>query len=459
MIELIRLSICIFTVTAIGWAILCLISFRGKRLYFAERLAVSYGLGLGLVSLEMFLFYFLNISFNLANIILPWLPLPVITSIIYFKNAKKVDAVSLGMATKSHLLLRIFLIFAILFEILYVFFRALVKPLESYDAVAIYAIKSKIFYLANSIPSNFFCYLAPMFPHPDYPLNVSLSQALIYLSLVSLNDQLVKIIFPLYFTAILILLYFGIRRFATRTYALLFTFLLATVPQFNTFATNGYLEIPLSYYYFASALFLFLWFDKKDQKHFLVVSALMAALSAWTKNEGQMYCLINITLIMVFFISERKKISRKDIIYLFVYASIISLIYFPWWWLKRTAGLINIDVGAIDASPFNLAKQFYKIGLIVYEFQKQLFGPKKWNILWFIIIFVFIYNYKKAFRGRNKYITLSIFFAILGYVFFYLVSAVEISYFLSRTWSRFLLHFLPVVIYWLANMLKEDVQL
>ncbi|MDD5136000.1 MAG: hypothetical protein PHN63_01475, partial [Candidatus Omnitrophica bacterium] len=35
----------------------------------------------------------------------------------------------------------------IILEVFYAFFRALIRPIESYDAVAIYAIKSKIFYL------------------------------------------------------------------------------------------------------------------------------------------------------------------------------------------------------------------------------------------------------------------------------------------------------------------------
>ena len=144
-------------------------------------------------------------------------------------------------------MLDIFLVFGISFEVVYAFFRALVKPIEAYDAVAIYAIKSKIFYLAGAIPEEFFSRIAAIFPHPDYPLNIPLAQTLGYWSMGVLNDQLIKLIFPLFFVGILALLYFAVRRFAGRTYALVFAFLLASVPQFNAYAANAYLEVPLAF--------------------------------------------------------------------------------------------------------------------------------------------------------------------------------------------------------------------
>ena len=70
-----------------------------------------------------------------------------------------------------------------------------------------------------------------------------------------------------------------------------------------------------------------------------------------------------------------------------------------------------------------------------------------------------IFNIKRAFRGTNKYIALSLAFTICGYILFYMISKVEVSYFVSKTWSRFLLHFLPLVVYWVAIILKEDIDL
>ena len=104
-----------------------------------------------------------------------------------------------------------------------------------------------------------------------------------------INEQLVKSVFPLYYVAALGILYFGIRRFSSRTYALVFTFILASISQFNNFATNGYMDLPLAYYYLAGTLFLFYWFRETDKTGFLYISAIMTALArgVWCQPQRE----------------------------------------------------------------------------------------------------------------------------------------------------------------------------
>jgi len=136
-------------------------------------------------------------------------------------------------------------IFVQSFEVLYVFFRALIRPMESYDSIAMYAFKSKIFYLAKMIPPDFFKSFSDFVPHIEYPLLIPLAETQFYAFLGYLNDLLVKIIFPLYYVALLAVSYSISKRFLNRRASLLFTFLLATIPQVTDFATNGYADIPV----------------------------------------------------------------------------------------------------------------------------------------------------------------------------------------------------------------------
>ena len=456
--DVLRLFFAVAAITFIGFNILYPVSFRRSGLHIIEKAFVSYGVGIGFVTLEMLALFLLKKDFSIFNMTAPWAPFFCINLFIYLRDRNKHSKVQKETQKGGNGLLKIFLVTAIAFEALYVVFRTMIKPIESYDAVAIYAIKSKIFYLAGAIPQDFFQTLAAAFPHPDYPLNIPLVETFIYIFMGSLNDQLVKVIFPLFFFGILALLYYGIRRFASASYALLFVFLLATIPQFNEYATNAYLDLPFAYYYFASFIFLFLWFKDNKDTGSLVVSAIMAALSAWTKNEGLMYCGINILLIGSFLFFERNKISMKNILQVIAYISIIAVISLPWIFIKKTWNITNSDVGATALTPFGFLGQLYKLGPIFYEFQKQFFGPKKWNLIWPVFLFVLAFNYKNVLKGLNKYIALSIVFIVGGYVFIYLISHVEINYFLSRTWGRFLIHFLPVVMYLLARLLKEDVK-
>lgn len=455
--ELLRLVVSIFTATFIGWNILYLISFRSVKLSFLERLFISYGFGFGFISLEMFLFHFFSIKFSLIRIMAPWALLFITNLIIYLKIEIPGGHDPYDMKDRGvNRLLNSFLAAGIIFEILYAFFRALIKPIEAYDAIATYAIRSKIFYLGNSIPRDFFYNFSLLFPHPDYPLNIPLSETFVYLFLGNLNDQIAKVIFPLYFLAILGLLYFAARRFSGRTGALLFTFILATVPQFNHFATNAYLDVPLSYYCFAGTLFLLYWFRETKSLGCLYISAVMTAMAGWTKNEGFVYCAANILLLLVFLFINRRGIKKKDILNGLLYIAVILLILAPWLWVKFTANLVNSDVGSTTLRELNVIKQSYKAWPILYEFQRQIFGPKKWNIIWIAIFIAIVSCRKKIFADDQKYITISLALTVSGYIFAYLIGRDEIRHMVGTTWSRMMTHFLPLTVYWLAYLMKDE---
>lgn len=456
MVSCVKLFFGIAFVTFLGWNVLSLMPRRKDGLYLPEALAISYGLGLGLVSLEMFIFYFLGMKFDLVLIFAPWFILIALN--LSARRSYRGRMVSKMPAEKKRSGgLENIIALGIAIEVFYAFFRALIKPIESYDAIAIYAIKSKIFYLAGSIPREYFSSLANLFPHPDYPLNIPLVETFVYLLLGQLNDQLVKVIFPLYYIGILALIYCAIRRFAPRLYALIFTFILATIPQFSAYAANAYLDLVLSFYYFASALLLLRWLLDRDDITSLIISAFMAALAAWTKNEGLMYCFINVFLMGVFLFIGKKPVRKRDVAATLGYVGILLVINLPWLWIKTTAHITNSDVDIINMNPLNLIKQTYKIVPILYEFQKEFFNPKKWLIIWPAALAVFFLNYKKAFMGiARRFTASSVVLAVSGYVSFYLISCLDIHFFAGKTWSRFLIHFLPLVVYWTALVVCED---
>jgi len=453
----VRLIISIAIVTFIGWNVLYLFAGKSLRMRPAETVAVSYGLGFGFISLEMLLFYLMGIGFTLEKILAPWLLLAAVNLVKYFrKEARAVGPSPALAASRKPGLIDILLAGGIMFEAVYAVFRALIKPIEAYDAIAIYAIRSKIFYLAQAIPQDYFAAIGRLFPHADYPLNIQLSETFLYMSMGSLNDQLVKLIFPLFFAAILCLLYFAVRRFASRTYALVFTFILAGIPHFNNYAANAYLEMPLAFYVFAGGLFLLRYLESGSAGA-LLVSAVTVGLAGWTKNEGLMYCAIYTALLCAFVAFKEKKAARKDILHLLLYAAIIILISLPWSLAKAKWHIVNDEIALSNLNPANLVKQVHKLGPIMYELQKQLFGPKKWNIFWPLMLAVPILNFRKALEAPARYAASAIALALAGYVLFYMISYVDVVFFASKTWARFLLDFLPLAVYLMAVLLKEDI--
>jgi hypothetical protein len=445
-----------------GANVLHLISRRGNYgLRIPESLCVSYSMGVGFISLEMLILHLLKMPLNVPIIAAPWLMVLVFNVLlILVKRPVPSTQVPVFLSwEKRSGSLRLLLFSGISLEVFLAFFRACIKPIESYDAVAIYAIKSKIFFLAGSIPQDFFARLAGRFPHPDYPLNIPLFESFVYLSMGTLNDQLVKIIFPLYFVSVLVMMYFAVRRFASVNYALIFTFLLASIPQFNAYATNAYLDLPLAAYCFISAVFLFDWLKDARKIQSLVISGINAGLAGWTKNEGLMYCAVFIATILAHMLLEPKKELLKYMKGLSINIFIIFLLLSPWLFIRYVFRLINTDIGAITMNPVHIFKQLHKVWPILYEFQKQVLGPKKWNIIWVAVIAAFVLRFRKVFRGELRPVSIMLVFIICGYVYFYLIAPIDINFFLSKTWSRFLVQFLPIAVYWLALILKEDIEI
>ncbi|MFC1576801.1 hypothetical protein ACFL3N_00490 [Candidatus Omnitrophota bacterium] len=455
--ETIRLFLSIVAATAIGWCVLSALTRRSAGEFSVpEKLSISYGLGLGCVSLEMLLFYFLNIPFGLLALLLPF----VLLFALSVRRGVRPEPGSSGPSGEPEAPVRlraidIFLISGISFEVLYAFFRALIKPLEAYDAVAIYGIKAKIFYLAGSIPLDYLGSLRDILPHPDYPLHIPLTETFLYIGMGTLNDQLVKAIFPLYFLGLIGLMYCGIRRFAGSRYALLFTFIMAGIPHLNNYAANGYVDIVLAYYVFAGYLYLFIWLDRKQDISFLLVSAAMMALAGWTKNEGLVYCASAVLIICISTLRRSGRPGKAAIKELFSYAGIIAIAALPWLLLKHFLNIQNRETG-LEGFSIQRFFQFGKIRPIAYEFQKEFFNPKKWNIFWPAALIAIAFNLKRAFSATRKYMALAVILAIAGYVIVYFASPLSTGYLVSKTWNRFLLHFLPVMVYWVAWILREE---
>ena len=453
MIGILKLMAWITITIMAGWSVLSFLPRKKNILFFAEKMALSYCLGAGLISIEMALLSVFKTKFSVRSIVVWWVPVFVIAFMRYLKNMKSPSQQKSSRERDKLQSLEKFLVFGISFEVLYAFFRALVKPIESFDAIAIYALKAKIFYLQHAIPQNFFSELKNFVPHVEYPLLLPLSETCIYVFLGNLNDLLVKVISPLYYLAILLVFYFLLRRNFGRKISLLFTFLLASIPQFKDYATNGYADILLAFYYSASFFYLFLWIQK-NEKAFLMISFLCSALGMWTKSEGLILIGINMILVIIYIMSKKgRKSLGQAIPYLAVSLALIGTFLY----IKKIFGVaINSDFDNSWASCLpTVVGNMKRIPLILYEYQRQFFGPKKWNIVWILLLLGLIANFKKAFLKDMKFVTLSILLIFLFYALIFMATPQNITWHLSTTVSRLFIHFLPIVVLWLCLLFKE----
>jgi len=466
-VEIVRLILCLAVTGIIGWCALSLILYKERR-PLLEEIALSYGLGLGIVTLQVMLFWFAGLEFTLFNIVLPWAV--VFPVIILIKPRQKVFAPHIRVREKVRLL-DISLFLGIAFEVGYSFFRALIKPLESYDAVAIYAVRAKVLYEAGGIPRDFFNTITKLFPNSSYPPLLPISESWLYAFMGSFNDFLVKIIFPLYFLALLTLFYFALKGLFGRTPALIFTFVLAAIPQFNKFSSVGYADFVLTFYFTAGFLYLFNWMNpvrpkgsngaKVRKTRYLILSACLIGLSLWTKTEGWALFMACAFVLFIFVVLNLKK-NRRSYLNLILFISLALLIGLPWIYIVNTTQLENeaYELGTLGLGRlFTSFLNFDRCPRIAYEFQKQFFGPKKWNIVWIVFLALFALNLRNVFKNNMKYITILLLLIMAGYAYVYLLMPLKegepINIYISTSLSRLFIHFTPLCVYWVASLCRK----
>ena len=139
--------------------------------------------------------------------------------------------------------------------------KALVLPMRCFDDRAKWSHKAKIIYSEGRVRTDNFTDAARLHIDRRYPLSLPFLEATIHLAMGQFDDKRVKIIFPIFMAAILLLLFSSGRLFSSRSGALLFTLAYAAIPFLSISpieeggsADTGYADLPLSFFYAVSVL-------------------------------------------------------------------------------------------------------------------------------------------------------------------------------------------------------------
>src|SRR3989339_402468 len=378
----------------IGYLIICFI-YR-QSISFLEKIALGFLVGTSFITVQMFAYSIVGIKFSVLSIILPWC---LLLSLIGFADKK----VTFGF--KDYKQIEILLVFLILIKVLYVFFEALIKPVVGFDSLWNFSLRAKIFFFEKTVP------LFSTHPYflgagmKSYPLHLPLLEAWNYLSMNTWDDVQMKIIFPVYFCALLIIFYQALLREKSRIQSLFFVFLLSSLPLLAYHATIEYADFVLGTYFLGAVIYLYEFFKSRDVKH-LFVSSLLAASCGWIKEEGLILYLI---CFLVFFACNRFK-SFKNIA---VYLAPFFVFIFPWFVARR---LLGLEFG--NDTVFEIEKLFYfhqeTIGKILYK----IFLTDNWHLFPIAMVVLLIFYFKDIMSTNKKYILAC--FALVWGFFMYL---------------------------------------
>ena len=442
----------LFALLAVGaFAVLVILRRRFIKFYSLEFLGLSFFIGLGFINYQFFLFYLFNIRFELINFILTQAACYIFVFYYFLKQFKDKKALSSLEGFSSWGVIEKLFLVGVFLQFCWMFYLTLPVPVNSYDALASYALKAKIFYLNKGVPVGFFNWNEIIVGHPDYPTLLPFFMTWVYL-FTGFNDLVVTNIMPVTFVFFLILFYAQLKKIFNRKYALAAVFIISTIPRVYGYAMIIHADIFLLAFITSASLYFFLYI-RHSNKEYLILSSVLFALSIWVKNEAIVF-VFAFLLCLVFFLF---KPSSGNKIQIQRHLALVILIFFvisgPWFMLKFSKHMTNSDINFSALTLNKIFTNIKDIPIMCNEFQKQVFGQKYWNIFWVVVIGAMILNFKKLFKGEVFYITLFLVISVFCYFIAYMITTQEnLAFYLEKTLSRFMIHFTGVFLFLLVYL-------
>lgn len=429
---------------------------RESKFPLSLRLALAYGVGLGLVAFWMFALYALHQPFHLNVIRIPVLLYALIGMVPLLKRVKPVPPTSPKTPRKSCITKKDFrtpavvyalcagaLLFYIAQNMYFVFWRSLNLPLLSFDAIATVAFKAKVFYYEPVPPS------LGLLPHRTYPLFVPFIESWISFNLRHWDDILMKVIFPLALLSFTVIFYNVLNVLTRRLWALMGCALLFSSNLFIYHATLSYSDFFLMYFNCTAVMLLVLWHQNRTGG-LLLLAAVFAGLATFVKLEGTAFLLIYAALfLMINLPSTAFSRTEKLIngIKFFVPSFGIAAAFHLYKW---TNNILKEGSGTMDKTDFDLSMtKITFIPHILFKFAKNMLMSGNWSIVWIVLVLSLLGMRGKQLTAESKLIFLGLlmFFglyfgiALMTTNYVWIAGESEVT-----TLSRLLLHFYPLAV-------------
>jgi len=447
---IIKLFFSLFIPTFIGMSLVQLF-FRKIHLHAVFTLALSYGLGCGLLSQWMLILGMAQIRYSMINISVPLLIVAIILYFIQFKWKKahflaqqmirdnketlvSPDKDGNGLGTKIVIFISIGFL---LYNGVLALWTTFKLPIYTWDAMSFIAFRGKVFFYEEVLFKH-----ASM-PHSSYPLHVPFQLTWTALNLGQWHESLVKVIFPSIALSYMVIQYAFVRAFTTKLFALLSIVLLLSSNLFTYHISIAYRDLTMLSYNCSTIMLLLLWFKTKDDG-FLLTAAFFSGFTTFVKLEGTLYLLIHTLL---FFIIAKNIVglnvqNRIAKLFKFIIPSFGICIFY------HSYKLIANVTGATQKFTVDFTMdKLERVTEILFCFTENLFITGNWSMVWalFVLSLINATRIKQSFETRTIVLILSIYFTLYFGVALFTGNYVSIAGDESITvLSRILLHFFPL---------------
>jgi len=338
-------------------------------------------------------------------------------------------------------------------------FESVVRPIYTWDALAIWGAKGKAIFSLGSVQA-----VKDYGAKPYYPLNIPIAMALFYY----FGEPFVKSIFPFYFIAILMVFYGSLKRYGCGYVGSAGTLMLAVTPFIFFHSTIAYANLPMAFYYMASVIYLHQFFQN-NSRAFLMLSSVLVGIGCWTRAEGLIWLFPNLMVLAIY------ALRRKQWLDPLLYLGPVLVFFLPW--NVFTKYVIEAKSPYAGAALEGI-KQLFTLNIettylrdILRYFCRQIFIKETWLVVRGVLVWSYIWPFFFSVlilyctRIRKYPYLLSIIgldILVLFFIYYTVANSGSLYRILGMgfniSFNRMTLYFIPLILFQTILLISDDIR-
>jgi hypothetical protein len=316
-----------------------------------------------------------------------------------------------------------------------------------FDAVFNFELKARLAFeneTRGQIPLALFSDESRAWSHPRYPLLVPFAEFWIYAWVGRVDQQVVKVLFPLFYVALACVVGGAVRRLTSTGTALLAVAALGMLPPLTVVsgAISGYAEVPLASAIVGATACAIAGLP--DRRRSFWLAGALAAAAAWTKVEGAI-------LAMCLGAAVMSVAGRRAVPIVVLPLAVVV----PWTMFQQVWGMPERDFPSL--SPLVALANLERVPAIARIAGRELVTPGHWGVLWpSVAVLVVIGLLSRSLRGVDRVLASVVVIPLCIYTGSYLFSSwTDIEGHVRTSFTRLLVPLAALAIIFVAAQLSR----
>ncbi|MCX6355388.1 MAG: hypothetical protein NTZ78_10880 [Candidatus Aureabacteria bacterium] len=435
--------------TVLGFILLCAVEGERARLRCAERWALSFALGSGLVSFFLFYMGIAGIRFSLfTTSILLW-PFLVGGGFLWmWRRRTTVSSRPAEFPERRAVGTRIVigvLACIIVWKIFWVALDIATVPSYFDDSVSCWNYKAKVYFYGRGIICNERDpdFLGGNLRH--YPNGVPLFKTWVSLWAGEWMEWAVNWNTLGFFISLGVVFYAQLRRRSGSAVAFMGTYMLLSVPLLTFHAAFAYCDSVAGFYFLSGMLYLYRWIEQRDD-FYGALSALLFAVGLSVKEEMGAVFIAGALPVVILSLAGGKAGWRKLAGKTFAYLAISILPSMPWIIVKAHYGLAT----GMGANFFRFEFHPEAFALLA----SYCFDSGNYNILWELFVPAVIVSIPLAVKNDLKYLLIPILLTLVVLLGAFTCTPFFEFLRIGTTINRTMLIVVPLMLYYIVSLVS-----